>query len=156
MTLQSSGAITIAQINAEFGRGTNLNSYRGTSWFTDAGASGSFSSGAIAMSEFYGKRLTAPVTFSPDGSSDINNPVGLEDIGGYNASVFIGCNVNAVWTFNAIYGNGNASIPSGTTSTGVNFNLSTAFQFKFEVFNVSATALGVTRYWTVTLEVGLE
>jgi hypothetical protein len=56
--LQSSGAISISQINAEFGRGNNLNAYRGTTWYTDAGGSGTFSSGAISMSEFYGKRAT--------------------------------------------------------------------------------------------------
>lgn len=61
MTLQASGTITMAQINAEFGRGNDLNSYRGTTWYTDAGASGTFSSGAISMSDFYGKRATSPM-----------------------------------------------------------------------------------------------
>ena len=63
MTLPSSGALSMSAINAEFGRGNNLNSYRGTVWYTDAGGSGTFSSGAIAMSDFYGKRATSP-TFS--------------------------------------------------------------------------------------------
>lgn len=60
MTLQTSGAISISQINAEFGRGNSLSAYRGTGWFTDAGGSGNFSTGAISMSDFYGKRLTSP------------------------------------------------------------------------------------------------
>lgn len=59
MTLQSSGAISISDINTEFGLGNNLNAYRGVTWYTDAGGSGTFSSGAISMSEFYGKRATA-------------------------------------------------------------------------------------------------
>lgn len=63
MTLPSSGALSMQAINAEFGRGNNLNSYRGTVWYTDAGSSGTFSSGAISFSEFYSKRLTSP-TFS--------------------------------------------------------------------------------------------
>lgn len=63
-TLQSSGAISISQINAEFGRGNNLNAYRGTTWYTDAGGSGTFSSGAISMSEFYSKRATPAITIS--------------------------------------------------------------------------------------------
>lgn len=63
MALPTSGTLTMAQINAEFGRGNNLNAYRGTVWYTDAGASGTFSSGAISMSDFYGKRATSP-TFS--------------------------------------------------------------------------------------------
>ena len=61
-TLQASGAISISQINAEFGRGNNLNAYRGTTWYTDAGGSGTFSSGAISMSEFYSKRATPAFT----------------------------------------------------------------------------------------------
>lgn len=63
MTLPSSGPLSMQAINAEFGRGNNLNAYRGTVWYTDAGASGTFSSGAISFSEFYGKRPTSP-TFS--------------------------------------------------------------------------------------------
>ncbi|MFZ9767198.1 MAG: hypothetical protein ACO3C4_01740 [Candidatus Limnocylindrus sp.] len=62
MTLQASGEITIAQINAEFGLGNNLNAYRGVTWYTDAGGSGTFSSGAIAMSDFYSKRATSPAS----------------------------------------------------------------------------------------------
>lgn len=62
MTIKSSGSISMSEINAEFGRGNNLNSYRGTQWNTDSGGVGTFSSGAIAMNEFYNKRLTSPVT----------------------------------------------------------------------------------------------
>jgi hypothetical protein len=50
----------MAQINAEFGRGNNLNSYRGTQWYTAAGGSGTFSTGAISFSDFYGKQLASP------------------------------------------------------------------------------------------------
>lgn len=63
-TLPISGPISISQINAEFNRGNNLGAYRGTTWFRDNGTTGTFSSGAISMSEFYGKRKTAPVTIS--------------------------------------------------------------------------------------------
>ena len=62
MTLPVSGPLSMSAINAEFGRGTNLNSYRGTVWYTDAGATGTFSSGAISFNEFYGKRPDAPVS----------------------------------------------------------------------------------------------
>ena len=72
MPTPSSGTISIQQINAEFGRGNNLNAYRGTSWFTPAGASGTFPSGAIAMSDFYNKQPNSP-SFSFTISSNQTN-----------------------------------------------------------------------------------
>jgi hypothetical protein len=64
--LQASGVpITMAQINSVFdGRGNNLNAYRGTTWFTAAGGSGTFSSGAISFNDFYLKGPSAGVTVS--------------------------------------------------------------------------------------------
>lgn len=60
MTLQSSGAISLNQINTEFGRGRSLSLYRGTTWYTDAGSSGVFDTNNINFAEFYSKRLTSP------------------------------------------------------------------------------------------------
>lgn len=67
MALPSSGTITMSQINTEFGRGTNLNAYRGTTYYTSSGGPFTFSSGSISMSDFYGTRATAPVTISLSG-----------------------------------------------------------------------------------------
>jgi len=64
MTLQTSGTITIAEINSEFSLGNNLNAYRGTKWYKDDGSSGTFPTGAISMSDFYGKRKTFVLTIS--------------------------------------------------------------------------------------------
>ena len=64
--LQAPGvSISMSQINSVFdGRGNNLNSYRGTSWFTAAGGSGTFPSTPIAFSDFYNKGPSAARTFS--------------------------------------------------------------------------------------------
>ena len=63
MTLPASGnPIAISQINTEFALGNNLNAYRGVTWYTDAGGTGTFSAGAISMSEFYSKRKNSPFT----------------------------------------------------------------------------------------------
>lgn len=62
MTLQASGILYMSQINTEFGRGNDLNAYRGAPWWTDAGASGHFSAGQIGFADFYSKRATAPIS----------------------------------------------------------------------------------------------
>ena len=64
MPIPGSGSLNMSQINAEFGRGLNLNSYRGTGRFDVNDNYGYFGSGAIYMSEFYNssvqrKNLTA-------------------------------------------------------------------------------------------------
>lgn len=79
MTLPSGGALTLAQIHAEFGRGTSLAAYRGVQWWTDAGSTGAFSGGAIAVAEFYAKRATSPVaaggqSFTSPGSTSFIVP----------------------------------------------------------------------------------
>lgn len=58
--LPASGAIGISDIHNEFGRGHDLNAYRGVPWYTEAGGSGHFSSGQISMAEFFGKRSSPP------------------------------------------------------------------------------------------------
>ena len=64
MTLASGGSLSLYTINGEFGRGYDLNSYRGTSWYTDAGGSGSFSSYNLGIDQFYSKRVSAPYSIS--------------------------------------------------------------------------------------------
>lgn len=62
MPIHSSGiAISMSEINAEFALGTAMSTYRGVTWYTDAGGTGTFPAiGAISMDAFYDKRLTKP------------------------------------------------------------------------------------------------
>ena len=64
MTLPGPGnPLTMAQINAEFGYGFNLNAYRGQIWYYDNGQSGIFPSApsSIGFSDFYSKRRSSPI-----------------------------------------------------------------------------------------------
>jgi hypothetical protein len=62
MTIKSSGTLSLAEINAEFGRGYNLNAHRNIQWWLDDNSTGLFSSGSIGMNEFYGKRSGPVIT----------------------------------------------------------------------------------------------
>lgn len=59
MTLPYS-PLSMSQINAEFGLGNDLNSYRSTAWWKDDSTSGSFPSSPISFSDFGGKRVGRP------------------------------------------------------------------------------------------------
>lgn len=63
MTLPTSGPLSLNQINNEFNRGRDLGAYRGTTWYTDAGASGTFTSTNLGLNQFYGKRVDAPYRY---------------------------------------------------------------------------------------------
>jgi len=54
--LQTSGSISMSQINAVFGRGNNLNAYRGTTYYTATTGPNTFpsTSSAISFNNFYG------------------------------------------------------------------------------------------------------
>jgi hypothetical protein len=87
MALPSSGTITMAQINAEFGRGNNLNAYRGTTYYTSSGGPFTFSSGALSFSNFYGTTATSPsFSFSISQHIDRANLRSLAVAAGWNQS----------------------------------------------------------------------
>lgn len=129
MTLQSSGAISMSQINAEFGRGNNLNSYRGTSWYTDDGSSGTFSGGAIAMSEFYSKRVDSPAP-PPD-------PVSVSPAPDYYS--FYSVNTSHEFTMSANY--------YGTWSTTTNYYITQISTYSGGSPNFYRTHYFNTNYW---------
>lgn len=85
--LPSSGALSINDINTLFGRGNNLNAYRGTTYYTSSAGPFTFSSGSISMNNFYGtgpiaNRSTLTYTFS---SNTANASLNVSAIGGYTA-----------------------------------------------------------------------
>ena len=151
----------MSQINAEFGRGNNLNAYRGTSH-----ASGTFPSGAISFSDFYGKSIPpSGGTFSPDGSTSSGSRVLVQDYwyGGTNGSAFvsISCTQSASWTWTRVSGqfgagqvDGSTLVASGSgTGNTASFILGTQFNgYRIAEFEVNATSGSNTRYWRVFLE----
>lgn len=62
MTLPASGPLSLDDIDTEFGRGTNLDDYRGTQWWKNDASTGFFDEENIDIAEFYSKRGTSPVT----------------------------------------------------------------------------------------------
>lgn len=156
MPLVSSGEISIGgsttdrSINLELGRSatasSNLNE---TALRNLAGVS----SGAISLSSFYGK---SNVTFTPAGGETVETRVSTGSAGAYSATKTISCSQSATWTYTRSGSFGSADVASGGSSTTITFSLSTAGTNRYTTWSVSATAGGITRYWLVYLEVGIE
>jgi hypothetical protein len=101
--LQPSGnPISMSQINSVFdGRGNNLNAYRGTTWFTAAGGSGTFPSTPIAFSDFYLKGPSAAITISL-ASIESGTPFAAEQFApGEPCIAELTFNSNGTWDFYA-------------------------------------------------------
>ncbi len=155
MPLNSSGPISIGgstagqSINLELGRSATAQSNLNESALrTLAGVA----SGAISLSNFYGK---ANVAFTPDGGASAGAAVFLSNLAGYpdQASVTIECNQSATWTWTKSGTFGTASVASGSSSTSISFVMSSSnTNFRSTTYTVSATAGGITRYWSVQLE----
>ena len=132
MTLPSGPTLSINQINGEFGRGYDLNAYRGVRWWFDNAFTSTFPTGSISISDFYSKRATSPVqgqtfNFGPGSNSWLVRPYTVLTIlgraGGGGGSGFSGVNTcgwpTVVSTFDWLAGGngGNTSI-LGQTATG--------------------------------------
>lgn len=147
MTLQSSGAISLGNVNTELGRSSTATISLGeTAVRTLAGVS----SGAIALSSLYGK---SNVSFTPNGGTSAGAPVSLSDFGTLTASKTITCTQAATWTWSRSSGtSGTANVTSGSSATSITFTLNTTgFTFRESTFTLTATAGGITRYYVITL-----
>lgn len=157
MALQSSGTISLSQVQTEFGGANPI----GMSEYYAGGVNvpGSTSgvngavpaSGTISMSKFYG---TSDVSFNPSGGTSAGTAVFLYDSNSLSATVTITCNQSATWnwTLTAGYG-GYVSVSNGGSSTSISFNITTT-EFggtKEASYTVSGTSGGTTHYWTVTV-----
>lgn len=61
MAIKSSGSLSMQEINAEFGRGLNLNAYRNTGYYNSSDVLSTFSSGSISFSNFYNTKKVRSV-----------------------------------------------------------------------------------------------
>ena len=160
MTLQSSGAISIANINTELGvASTTTRSLNDSAARTLAGVA----SGTIRMSNFYGKSNAPAVTFTPNGGSSAGAPVALSASSTFGpAKVTINCSSSASWTWTRGTYLGGSTVTVGgvgqTTGGGTASGTSISFQVnlgtgnRYTNWTVSGTSGGVTKYYTVYCE----
>lgn len=85
--LPASGDLSMSAINTVFSRGTDLNSYRGTAWYTAAGGSGTFSSGTISFNDFYSKGPSPAITVNINALSGVTYTANYTGIFPVTASI---------------------------------------------------------------------
>jgi hypothetical protein len=135
----------MSQVNTELGRSATATiSLNESAVRTLAGVP----SGTISMNDLRGK---SAVSFDPAGGASAGEAVYLFAEGEFDAQVTIQCSQQAVWTYSGL--GGSVSIPSGSSNAIITFYLSTTTNPRTASWSVSATAGGVTRYWTVELQV---
>jgi hypothetical protein len=147
MALPSTGPISLANVNVELGlSSTTAISLNQTNVRTLAGVA----SGTISMADLRGK---SNVTFSPDGGTTVGSAVYVNsDVAYAPAEVTIGCSVTAVWTWTKTSGSdAYVSVATGGSSGSIFFQLDAGSGIATAQYSLSATAGGVTRYWTIDL-----
>jgi hypothetical protein len=122
--LQTSGAISMSDINSVFGRGNNLNAYRGTTYYTASTGPNTFSSGAISFSNFYGTGPTANISIS---LASLGSFFGAEgNYSGSNIQGELDFNTNGTWNW---YGESNYA--SGSWATPNSGGIGSSYWIRF-------------------------
>lgn len=147
MVLQSSGTISLADVNIELGYSSTREIQLGGA---DVRGLAGVPTGSIALSNLYGKA----VTFTPDGGT-LGAPAYYQSLVTYpnTASINITASVPATWTWTRTSNQGTSSIASGGTGPSITFSLtSLAAAYKSDTFNVTGVFAGRTKYYTIFLE----
>lgn len=161
MALPTSGPLTLADIQTEFG-GSNpisLSEYYAGGAYVPAGTTGTYgavpSSGTISIQNFYG--TSNGPTFFPAGGTSAGSPQTLlvEDFWPATAVQLITCSQSATWVWSSTgTGTLSSTVASGGSATSIQFTLTGQNGFiRTRVITLSGTAAGVTRYWSITLRV---
>lgn len=157
MPLQTSGTISLANIQTEFG-GANpiaISEYYAGGTYVPAGTSGTNgavpSSGQISFSKFYG---TTALSWTPDGGP-VGSPVSLYQFKANEPAVqTINCSTTATWSFTSTGSPGfTSSIANNGTGTSIILTLNGSFgQLRTRNISLNSTVGSTTRYWIVDLE----
>lgn len=121
----SGNSLSMSQINSVFdSRGNNLNAYRGTTWYTAAGGSGTFSSGTISFNDFYLKGPNPAITISLASMVSIygTSPLGVQPYAEYNF------NSNGLLAYSA---NGIFSSPMGNWASPTTAGIGSSYWVRF-------------------------
>lgn len=147
MALPASGTISLANVNVELGLSSTATiSLNQANVRSLAG----IASGTISMSDLLGK---SNVTFTPAGGDSVGTAVTLYEYGaGGTVSITISCTVSASWSYTR---SGSVGFPTtgSTTATSVTFGIiNNTTTPRSTTWAVSATAGGITKYWTVAID----
>lgn len=137
----------MSQVNTELGRSSTASISLGESAVR---ALAGVPSGAISMDNLRGK---SSVAFTPAGGATAGEAEGLYASGYDYAEIVIECSQSATWYYSGGGSGAIVSRASGTSGTFIIFSVSTVGSPKYVNWSVYATSGGITRYWTVDLEV---
>lgn len=136
--LPSGLPISLQQINTVFdGRGLNLFAYRGTQWYTAAGGSGTFPTGAISVSDFYNKG-PSPAGFATVSLATIPSNSYAFYTSSTSITIYLFINPNGTWSVQDDSG----EINSGSWGTPTTSGGGSAYWGRFTL--TGATPLGTS------------